>query len=221
MPNFQFGCKRMIISSDYYPSFERDNVNLETSGISKFTKSGIVTEAGIEHSLDAVILATGFDLGLASAPFKITGANSRSLDAEWSTGAVAYKGVTISGYPNWFTIMGPNTGPGHTSVIIYTEAQINYIKQAIQLIIDNELKSVDVKPQIQIDYNEGLQNRMKHTVWTSGSCNSWYLNKDGSNCALYPGFAKEYTSRISKFDALEYLLTPIDKVTEEKRKSSA
>ncbi|MBV1873718.1 MAG: NAD(P)/FAD-dependent oxidoreductase [Gammaproteobacteria bacterium] len=221
MPNFQFGCKRMIISSDYYPTLERDNVNLETSGISKFVKGGIVTKAGVEHSLDAVILATGFDLGLASSPFKITGANERSLDAEWESGAVAYKGVAISGYPNWFTIMGPNTGPGHTSVIIYTEAQINYIKQAIQLLINDDLKSVDVKPQIQVDYNEGIQNRMKHTVWTSGSCNSWYLNNDGSNHALYPGFAMEYTSRIRKFDALEYLLTPSDKVTDDKAKSLA
>ncbi|MBL4607124.1 MAG: NAD(P)/FAD-dependent oxidoreductase [Pseudomonadales bacterium] len=203
-PNFQFGCKRMIISSDYYPTLEKEHVSLETSGIEKFVKGGIVAKDGTQFDFDAVILATGFDLGLTSAPFEVTGAAGRSLDEAWKDGAVAYKGVTVSGFPNWFSIMGPNTGPGHTSVIIYTEAQINYIVQAVQHIQENDLKSVDVKQAIQDDYNEGLQNRMQYTVWTSGSCNSWYLNADGSNHALYPGFAHEYTARIRTFDPIEY-----------------
>ena len=207
MPNFQFGCKRMIISSDYYPVLEKENVTLETSGIAQFVKDGIVAKDGTKFDLDAVILATGFDLGLTSAPFEVSGVKGRSLDDAWSDGAVAYKGVTVSGFPNWFSIMGPNTGPGHTSVIIYTEAQINYILQAVQHIKENNLKCVDVKHAVQDDYNEGLQNRMQYTVWTSGSCNSWYLNADGSNHALYPGFAHEYTSRIRSFDPIDYTLS--------------
>jgi len=206
-PNFQFGCKRMIISSDYYPALERENVTLETSGIRQFVAQGIVSKDGRTHEFDAVILATGFNLGLTSAPFKITGSQQRSLDADWAEGAVAYKGVAVSGFPNWFSIMGPNTGPGHTSVLIYTEAQINYILQALKYLKDENLKSIDVKQAVQDDYNEGLQNRMKYTVWTSGSCKSWYLNADGSNHALYPGFAHEYTSRVRTFDPIEYKIT--------------
>ena len=212
-PNFQFGCKRMIISSDFYPTLEKENVTLETSGIAKFVKDGIIAKDGIKYDLDAVILATGFDLGLTSAPFEVTGALGRSLDENWAGGAVAYKGVTVSGFPNWFSIMGPNTGPGHTSVIIYTEAQINYIVQAVEHIKTNDLKCVDVKQAIQNDYNEGLQNRMQYTVWTSGSCSSWYLNEDGSNRALYPGFAHEYAARIKTFDPIEYKITLNERAT--------
>ena len=215
MPTFQFGCKRMIISSDFYPALEKENVSLETSGIAKFVKNGIVAKDGMEYDFDAVILATGFDLGLTSAPFDVTGAEGRSLDEAWAEGAVAYKGVSVSGFPNWFSIMGPNTGPGHTSVIIYTEAQIDYIVQAIQYIKTNNLKCVDVKQAIQNDYNEGLQNRMQYTVWTSGSCSSWYLNEDGSNRALYPGFAHEYTARIRTFDPIEYRISYNERVTEQ------
>lgn len=202
---FQFGCKRMIISSDYYPALARDNVELVTEGIAEVTEHGIRTNDGVVHELDAIILATGFDLGLADAPFEIQGLNGRKLSDDWGkTGAVAYKGVAITGYPNWFMCMGPNTGPGHTSVIIYTEAQINYIVQGIQNLIKNKLSYVTVKKDIQDTYNERIQKRMKHTVWTSGSCQSWYLNKDGTNHALYPGFATQYAAGIRKFKPAEY-----------------
>ena len=203
--NFQFGCKRMIISSDFYRTLTRDNVNLVTEGIAQVTEKGIRSNDGVEHELDAIILATGFDLGLADAPFDIQGLNGRKLTDDWKqTGAVAYKGVTISGYPNWFMSMGPNTGPGHTSVLIYTEAQINYIIQSIQHMIKNDLNFISVKKEIQDNYNQRIQKRMKHTVWTSGSCNSWYLNKDGSNHALYPGFASQYAAGIRHFKSNDY-----------------
>ena len=122
--NFQFGCKRMIISSVFYRTLTRNNVILVTEGIAQVTDKGIRSNDGVEHDLDTIILATGFDFGLVDAPFDIQGLNGRKLTDDWKqTGAVAYKGVTISGYPNWFMSMGPNTGPGHTSVLIYTEAQ--------------------------------------------------------------------------------------------------
>ncbi|TDJ21021.1 MAG: NAD(P)/FAD-dependent oxidoreductase [Deltaproteobacteria bacterium] len=202
-PDFQFGCKRVLISDDYWPIFSRDNVELVTDGIAQITEEGIETVDGRLHPADVIVLATGFALGLANAPFSITGLGGRTLDEVWKDGAVAYKGVTVHGFPNWFIMMGPNTGPGHTSVLVYTERQIDYALQAIQKIIGMDLKHVDVHQEVQDRYNERIQKRMKYTAWTSG-CNSWYLNPDGSNHALFPGFASEYCLSIRKFEPAEY-----------------
>jgi cation diffusion facilitator CzcD-associated flavoprotein CzcO len=202
-PTFQFGCKRMLISDDYWPAFERNNVELVTDRITEINGGGIVTANGREHPVDAIIFATGFALGLATAPFPVTGLGGKTLDDAWRDGAVAYKGMTVSGFPNWFIIMGPNTGPGHTSVLVYTESQIAYALQAIRRMISCRLRYVDVRQEVQDRYNEGLQKRMKHMVWSSG-CNSWYLSDDGKNHALYPGFASEYCLRIRRFRPAEY-----------------
>jgi cation diffusion facilitator CzcD-associated flavoprotein CzcO len=202
-PHFQFGCKRILVSDDYWASFERPNVDLVTDPIEEIRPEGIQTRDGTVHELDAIVLATGFALGLASAPFPITGRAGRSLDDVWKDGAVAYKGMTVAGFPNWFICMGPNTGPGHTSVLVFTEAQIEHVLGAVDAIRTRSLKWVDVRPSVQDSYNAKIQGRMKHMVWGSG-CHSWYLSKDGSNHSLYPGFAFEYAWRARRFRDAEY-----------------
>ncbi len=200
-PHFQFGCKRILVSDDYWASFERPNVELVTDPIEQITRDAIRTRDGATRDLDAIVLATGFAVGLASAPFPITGRGGRTLDAAWKDGAVAYKGMTVSGFPNWFILMGPNTGPGHTSVLVYTEAQIEHVLGAIER-LRRGTKWVDVRQDVQDRYNAGLQKRMPRMVWHT--CKSWYLAKDGSNRALYPGFAAEYALRARRFDAKDY-----------------
>lgn len=202
-PNFQFGCKRILISDDYWSTFERENVELVTEPIAEVRRDGIETKDGALHPVEAIVLATGFSLGLATAPFPVTGRAGRTLDEVWSEGAVAYKGMTVSGFPNWFILMGPNTGPGHTSVLVFSEAQIAYALQAIRKLMAEDLRYVDVKQDVQDRYNAGIQRRMPHMVWSSG-CNSWYLSDDSSNHALYPGFAAEYVLRTRKFRPSEY-----------------
>jgi cation diffusion facilitator CzcD-associated flavoprotein CzcO len=202
-PTFQFGCKRMLISDDYWSTFTRENVELVTEGIREVRPASIVTNDGRERPVDAIVLATGFAVGLAAAPFPIAGLGGRPLAEAWKDGAVAYKGMTVAGFPNWFIIMGPNTGPGHTSVLVYSESQIGYILQAIRTMIAEDLRYVSVKREVQDRYNAGIQGRMKHTSWSSG-CNSWYLGADGTNRALYPGFATEYRLRVRRFKVGEY-----------------
>lgn len=202
-PHFQFGCKRMLVSDDYLSTFERDNVELVTDSIVEVREDGVVTKDGRLHPLDALILATGFALGLARAPFDIRGLGGRSLDEAWKSGATAYKGLSVSGFPNWFILMGPNTGPGHTSVLIYTEAQIQCALQAIRQLKEEGIRYLTVKQSVQDEYNRNIQARMKHTVWASG-CSSWYLNPDGENHALFPGLAAEYNLRTRRFHPDEY-----------------
>lgn len=202
-PTFQFGCKRMLVSDDYWSCFNRDNVELVTDAIEEVVEHGIVTKDGTERPLDALVLATGFALGLANAPFEVKGLAGHSLDDAWKDGAEAYKGISVSGFPNWFILMGPNTGPGHTSVLIYTEAQIQCAVDAIRKLKNEGIKYLTVKKSVQDKYNRDIQSRMKHTVWASG-CSSWYLNPNGENRALFPGLAAEYNLRTRHFKPSEY-----------------
>ena len=202
-PDFQFGCKRILISDDYWSSFERENVELVTDPIAEIRSGGIETQDGALREFDAIVLATGFEVNFAMAPFPVSGRGGRSLDDVWRNGAEAYKGLAVSGFPNWFLLMGPNTGPGHTSVLVFTEAQISHVLGAIREIRSRDLRFLDVRREVQDRYNAGIQRRMKHMVWTSG-CNSWYLSPDGSNHTLYPGFAAEYVLRTRSFRAADY-----------------
>jgi cation diffusion facilitator CzcD-associated flavoprotein CzcO len=201
-PRFQFGCKRILVSDDYWASFERENVELVTEAIAEIRHDGIETQDGRVHEVDAIVLATGFAVSLARAPFEITGRGGRRLDDAWAGGAVAYKGLSVAGFPNWFILMGPNTGPGHTSVLVFTEAQIEHVLQAIRRIRDEDLRYVEVRQDVQDAYNAGVQARMPRMVWHT--CKSWYLSPDGSNHALYPGFAFEYALRTRRFHARDY-----------------
>ena len=202
-PHFQFGCKRMLISDDYWASFERPNVELVTEPIECITRAGIRTADGREHPFDVIVLATGYKLGLASAPFEIVGRAGRTLGQVWGAGAEAFKGMCVPGFPNWFIIMGPNTGPGHTSVLVYTEAQIGFIRQALLMLAKNGTRFLDVRRDVTERWNAKIERRMKYTSWSSG-CASWYLSPDGKNHSLFPGFATEYTASVRRFRPTEF-----------------
>jgi cation diffusion facilitator CzcD-associated flavoprotein CzcO len=202
-PQFQFGCKRILISDDYWSSFERSNVALVTDPIEEIVREGLRTRDGTLHASDAIVFATGFALNLATAPFPVIGRGGCTLDEAWKDGAVAYKGMTVHGFPNWFILMGPNTGPGHTSVLVYTEAQISHALEAIRKLRVEGRRFVDVRRDVQDRYNARLQARMKYMVWGTG-CHPWYLSPDGSNHSLYPGFAAEYVLRARHFDPRDY-----------------
>jgi cation diffusion facilitator CzcD-associated flavoprotein CzcO len=207
-PAFQFGCKRILISDDYWATFERENVDLVTEPIEEIRSHGIETKDGVVHDVDTIVLATGFAVSLATAPFALTGRWGRTLKEAWCGGAVAHRGMTVSGFPNWFILMGPNTGPGHTSVLVYTEAQIAHTLKAIQRIRKRNLRYLDVRQEVQDRYNARIQGRMKYMVWST--CRSWYLSEDGQNHALYPGFAAEYAVQTRIFDPGDYEIATFD-----------
>jgi len=204
-PDFKIGCKRVLVSNDYYPALQQPNCKLITWPIVKITEHGVQTMEGVEHVVDCIVFATGFDVSKSGTPFPITGINNRNLAEEWSRGAQAYKSINVSGFPNLFFTFGPNSGPGHNSALVYMESQIDHAVRLIKTIIDQEIKVLDVKPEIQAEYNQKIQKRLTKTNWNSG-CKSWYLTEDGFNSTMYPGFATQYQNQMKNIDLSDYSL---------------
>jgi cation diffusion facilitator CzcD-associated flavoprotein CzcO len=204
-PDYRIGCKRVLVSSDWYKSLLLPQVHLEDSPIEVVTPTGVKVKGGDETKLDALVLATGFHAPTAGVPFDIIGKNGMTLDRAWKDGAYAYKGMAISGFPNLFFLLGPNTGPGHTSVLIYVESQINYLIKLFKYFkrTKNGI-SVELRADKLKKYNEWIEQRMNQMVWTTGGCHSWYLTKEGKNSSLYPGFSSDYVLRTSVFKPGDY-----------------
>ena len=205
-PDFSAGCKRLLMTSEYYPALQADNCKLVTWPIARLSAKGIRTVEGIEHQFDAIVFATGFDVSKAGTPFRITGADGRDLASEWSRGAFAYRSVAVSGYPNLYFTFGPNSGPGHNSALVYMEAQIDYIVEAISKLFQFGWKALDVRPEAQDRYNENIQQRLQSTTWNSG-CQSWYLTEDGFNATMFPGFATQYVNQLKTVDLDDFKIT--------------
>ena len=204
-PAYQYGCKRILVSDDYWPAFNRPNVHLETVSIAEITPTGIRTTEGKEHLVDAIIFATGFEVADFTTAMKMIGRNGRELFSEWRrTGLEAYKGTMISGFPNVAFLLGPNTGLGHSSVLQMMEAQMNYIINYIALLESRGEKGYfDVKPTIQRAYNDALQRQFDNTVWSSG-CKSWYANANGKITTLYPRLLRQFRRETARVEASEY-----------------
>lgn len=202
-PDFAPGCKRMLVSSDYYPALQRDNCKLIDWPIATLSPVGIRTSDGVEHHLDCIVFATGYDVHLTGPPFGVRGLGGRSLAAEWADGAQAYKSINAHGYPNLFLMTGPNSGPGHNSLLVYIEGQLDYAVRGIRTILDDDLRYLDVREDVQQRHNADIQRRLTKTTWMSG-CRSWYLTKDGFNGSMYPGFATQYLRQMSDFRHADY-----------------
>lgn len=205
-PEFRAGCKRLLMTSRYYPALQADNCTLVTWPIARISEKGIRTVEGIEHQFDAIVFATGFDVSKTGTPVPITGRDARVLAEEWSRGAYAYRSVAVSGYPNLYFTFGPNSGPGHSSALVYMEAQIGYIVDAIALAVHQDFV-LDVRAGVQAAHNEDLQQRLAGTTWNSG-CSSWYLTDDGFNATMYPGFARQYVKQLETVVLADYSVTP-------------
>ena len=202
-PDFTPGCKRMLISSDYYPALQRDNCKLIDWPIATLSPVGIRTSDGIEHHLDAIVFATGYDVHLSGPPFPVTGLGGRSLQQEWAGHAEAYKSASAHGYPNLFFMCGPNSGPGHNSLLVYVEGQLDYAVTGITTILNQNLRYLDVRAEVQRRHNDDIQQRLTKTTWMTG-CNSWYLTADGFNASMYPGFATQYLRQMRQFRFEDY-----------------
>ncbi len=204
-PTFEIGCKRILISNDWYPALDRDNVDLVTEGIDKVTGNAIVTRDGVEREIDVLVVATGFhttDLPIAE---HLTGRNGQTLAQQWEReGMSAYKGATTHAFPNLFFIVGPNTGLGHSSMVFMIESQIAYVLDALRTMDSRGIKTVEPKPRAQERWNRDIQRRMKRTVWSAGGCSSWYLDSHGRNVTLWPRTTFKFRQLTRRFDVEQY-----------------
>lgn len=204
-PSFKPGCKRLTPSNDYLPAIASPKTELVTSGIERMVPEGIVTKDGVTHELDVIILATGFRVTDNSFPELVVGRDGRTMRQTWDEdGMGAYNGTTFAGFPNFFMLAGPNTGIGHTSLVYMIEAQFPYIVQALHLMNERGIASLDVRPDVQAAYNEMLQRKLSPTVWNTGGCKSWYLDKNGHNSTIWPDYTFKFARRLRRFDLESY-----------------
>ncbi len=198
-PRYRMGCKRILIASDFYPAIQRRNARLVTSPIARVVADGVLTDDGMHHPLDVLVLATGFQAAEAMSPFPVRGRGGLELNEVWRQGAKAYLGTTVPGFPNLFMIVGPNTGLGHNSMVFMIESQLRYVMDALDRMQRAQLAAVDTKPEVADAFNAQLQARMKHTVWAKGGCTSWYQTRSGLITTLWPGSTLAYRWRTRRF----------------------
>ena len=221
-PDYQIGCKRILISNDYYPALDAPHVDLVTDGIAEVTPQGIVTQDGTAREVDAIIVATGFYTTEQPIAQHITGREGRTLADAWrDSGMTAYKGTTITGFPNLFQIVGPNTGLGHSSMVFIIESQIAYILSALQKMGERRIISVEPRPEAQHEWNVDLQQRMKRTVWSAGGCASWYIDSHGRNTTLWPRTTFKFRSLLSDFDLDQYVVTTHENAPAKRKEHAA
>jgi cation diffusion facilitator CzcD-associated flavoprotein CzcO len=193
-PDYRVGCKRVLISNDYYPAVTQPNVTLISETVREVVPDGIVSEDGTRRFADVIIYGTGFRTMDILSPAEILGRDGRSLNADWNGSPEAFLGITVAGYPNLFLLMGPNTGLGHNSMIYMIESQIAYVMSALQTLERKGARTLEPKLDVQRAFNARLQTRLQSTVWESG-CKSWYKGGGGKNYAIWPGPTLEYRLR--------------------------
>ncbi|ABI77646.1 putative 4-hydroxyacetophenone monooxygenase [Hyphomonas neptunium ATCC 15444] len=190
-PDFEPGCKRILISDDYYPALAKPNVDVLRQGIKAVTPDGVIGEDGQEYKCDAIIWATGFQSTEFLTPMQVYGRNGLSLNQAWKDGAEAFKGMAVSGFPNLFLLYGPNTNLGHNSIILMVEHQIHYMIQCIDKIAEKGVAAIDVTPSAMTAYNVRVQSEIAKTVWAS-DCHSWYKNEAGKVTNNWYGKTTDY-----------------------------
>ncbi|AKF04090.1 flavin-containing monooxygenase [Sandaracinus amylolyticus] len=207
-PKYVMGCKRVLPSNDYYPALRRSNVELVTEGIASIEPNGVRTSDGALREVDAIVYGTGFAVAEYLSPITIVGSEGQRLNDVWrDTAPEAYLGITVSGFPNLYLLMGPNTGLGHNSMVFMIESQARYARQCIEVLRDKRLRALDVRPSVQSAFNRTLEEKLRHTVWSAG-CQSWYLAAgDGKNALTWPGFTFDYWRRTRRVDLGDFSAT--------------
>jgi hypothetical protein len=191
-PDYIIGCKRILVSSNFYPALQRGNVDLVTSGISEVTERGIRTDDGTMHEADVIVYGTGFAVGDRFENEHIVGRRGLTIQRAWRDGMEAYLGVAVAGFPNFFLMMGPNSGGGNQSIVFVIEAQAHYITRCLALMKKRDATRIEVRAGAQREFNRVVHRKLAGSVWNSGGCDSWYLDSTGHNRAAWPGSSASY-----------------------------
>jgi cation diffusion facilitator CzcD-associated flavoprotein CzcO len=205
-PDFPVGCKRLLFSNDWYRTLAKPNVELVTDPIVRVTETGVVTADGTHREVDAIVYGTGFTATQFLAPMDFKGLNERLLSQHWKEGAQAYLGVTVSGFPNFFLLYGPNTNLGIGTIIFMLERQQRYITKCIEALRDRGLRYMDVRADAEAGFKQELDKRSQSLAYVAG-CHSWYLT-NGRNTNNWVGYMTEYGRRLRRPQLDAYTLVP-------------
>ena len=207
-PTYRMGCKRVLLSNDYYPALVQPNVDVVTEPIVEVRARSIVTADGVERPVDAIVLGTGFRVTDPPIAARVHGRDGRTLKDVWAGSPKAHVGTSVAGFPNLFILLGPNTGLGHNSVVYMTEGQIDHLIGALRYMRERGVDAIEPTEDAQRAFVSGVDRRMRGTVWASGGCASWYADRTGRISALWPDTSWSYYRRASRFVAAEYMRAP-------------
>lgn len=211
-PDYPIGCKRILFSSKYYPALQRENVDLIVDPIREITERGVVTADGREREVDVIVYGTGFKTQDFIAPVTVSGADGADLQQAWTGGAEAHHGMAVAGFPNMFVLYGPNTNLSVGSIIVMIEAQVGYVRQALEHLRSTGTAAVDVRPDVQAASNATIQRDFEGSVWTS--CSSWYRNAEGRVVSNWPHRMALYERMVERFDPAEYRVVTAEKAAD-------
>ncbi|MFI9393715.1 flavin-containing monooxygenase [Streptomyces bauhiniae] len=204
-PDYRIGCKRILLSSAYYPALAKPNVDVVASGVTEIRGSTVVAADGTETEVDAIVFGTGFHVTDMPIAERVVGVGGVTLAEAWKGGMEALRGGSAAGFPNWLSVIGPNTGLGNSSMILMIESQLNYLADYLrQLDTLGGRTALDARPAAVDRWNRRVQERMKRTVWNTGGCTSWYLDANGRNTTVWPGTTSEFRQATRRVDLTEY-----------------
>jgi cation diffusion facilitator CzcD-associated flavoprotein CzcO len=203
-PSYRIGCKRVLVSSDYYPALAQSNTRLVTEPIARVEPDAVVTADGERHPIDVLVCGTGFDATHPPIARVITGADGVTLARRWDDGMTALRGTTVPGFPNLFLLIGPNTLLGHNSMIYVIESQVRYVIQALRHLRQLDGGSLDATLEAAAAYQARLDRVLAASVWAPGGCRSFYLEANGRNTVVWPGPASAFRAAVRRFDPAEY-----------------
>ncbi|MGJ8669296.1 MAG: flavin-containing monooxygenase [Oceanococcus sp.] len=215
-PDYTLGCKRVLMSNDYYPAVRQSHVELHATGVSQVQGHTVIGADGSQAEVDTIILGTGFFVTEPPISAHLFDQDGRSLAQLWSEKMQAYRGTTIAGMPNAFMVLGPNLGIGHNSAFIVIEAQLDYIMSALRKMRKQNLSRIEVRAEVQERYNEHIQKHLQGTVWNSGGCSSYYLDANGFNSVGFPWGTMKMRRMLKSFDVENYATQKAPAVSMEK-----
>jgi cation diffusion facilitator CzcD-associated flavoprotein CzcO len=208
-PSYTMGCKRVLISDDYLPALTQDNVDVVTEGIAEVRPHAVVTRDGVEHPADTIIFGTGFHVSDRPIAQWLRGRDGLTLAEAWGGSPKAYLGLTVAGFPNLFLLLGPNSGVGHSSILLMLESQLNHLIAALRHMRRQGVHAVEPTADAQRGFVARVDRRMAGTVWAPERCQSWYRDATGRNFSIWPGHSFTYRWRLRRFDARAYRETTV------------
>jgi cation diffusion facilitator CzcD-associated flavoprotein CzcO len=205
-PDYPVACRRILFADDYYPALQQPNVALETEAIEYITPEGVCTRDGVDHHLDVLVYATGFETTGWHWSLQVTGRDGNALDEAWKQGPEAYLGITVSAFPNFFMLYGPNTNLGHNSITFMIERQSEYITQALVEMQRSNLRAIEPSREAQDRFNRDLQDALSHRTWADPSCTSWYKTADGRNTQNWSSHTRDYAAATKSVNFDDYMV---------------